>query len=394
MFKKKTVFILGAGASKPYRYPLGSDLIEQIIINIENDTVHLPRLTEDPSRPYYYNTNNGTKDENRYFFKDFKNGFKIIDVGNISTQNLTQLFTATYLTSTSFTPHSVELNQINEFFKFKELLQQHDPVSIDNFLRDFPTYAEVGKIMIIYSLLKCEIKNYFYHNQNDGNWYSSLFNDLCSGLTDANDILKSTCNFITFNYDISLDFYLCNRLNQTERFSALGEKFIENSRIHHVYGTIHDITKIGSYGHFATPEPKCEDTLHNTKRFIYALQNQQNIRTIDEERKGHDDRVQQLIKYADEIIIIGFGFDSNNLNILGFPCSLGEYFSSEMYQTNGLFYDKTIKWFNFMGEMTNVQRKFEAMSITVHPHAPRIIISKLNNIKKAYDNDFKESLYG
>ncbi len=44
MFKKETVFILGAGASKPYGYPLGSDLIKEIIANIDNDCIYIPKI--------------------------------------------------------------------------------------------------------------------------------------------------------------------------------------------------------------------------------------------------------------------------------------------------------------------------------------------------------------
>ncbi len=44
MFSEETVFILGAGASKCYGYPLGSELIENIIDAIEKESVDLPFL--------------------------------------------------------------------------------------------------------------------------------------------------------------------------------------------------------------------------------------------------------------------------------------------------------------------------------------------------------------
>lgn len=42
MFHKKTVLILGAGASKPYGYPIGRELISGIIEIIENDKIFRP----------------------------------------------------------------------------------------------------------------------------------------------------------------------------------------------------------------------------------------------------------------------------------------------------------------------------------------------------------------
>ena len=38
-FNEETTFILGAGASKPYGYPVGAELISNIVENINSDNI-------------------------------------------------------------------------------------------------------------------------------------------------------------------------------------------------------------------------------------------------------------------------------------------------------------------------------------------------------------------
>lgn len=44
MFKSETLFILGAGSSYPYGYPLGKELVKHIIDNIKSDQILIPLL--------------------------------------------------------------------------------------------------------------------------------------------------------------------------------------------------------------------------------------------------------------------------------------------------------------------------------------------------------------
>ena len=83
MFRNKTVFVLGAGASKPYGYPIGRELIDDIIDNIERDKIFLPQR-HGQSRSYFYNENSETKETNRYLFStDFEAHFKLITLESI-----------------------------------------------------------------------------------------------------------------------------------------------------------------------------------------------------------------------------------------------------------------------------------------------------------------------
>ncbi|NNM58733.1 MAG: hypothetical protein HKM04_02855 [Legionellales bacterium] len=331
MFKKRTAFILGAGASYPYGYPTGKQLIKGIIKAINSDAIHLSSSSFD---------------------------FKAVD----------------------------------KFEDLKNRLIEHDPLSIDTFLHDNPSYAEVGNIMTAYVLLKCEDKALLGHMCYD-NWYSCLFNELTSEIEDdaVDAILANQCHFITFNYDVSLDFYLFNRLNMTERFKQgdLPRKFLtnKNPRIIHVYGQIHEPSSLEHYGNYTQNTP--ED---NRKRFMAAIENSQDkengIRTISEAR-SRNKRIVEIIKQAEELIIIGFGFDRTNLDILGFPRDENAYLDAEPK----FFANKTIKWLNFEAGMQNTQRKLENLGKYKSKDSPEIIISTAESISLAYQNNFKTTLY-
>ena len=55
MFNTKTLFILGAGASAPYGYPIGKQLIQNIIDDME-DFIFIPKY-QSKKRPPYWNEN-------------------------------------------------------------------------------------------------------------------------------------------------------------------------------------------------------------------------------------------------------------------------------------------------------------------------------------------------
>ena len=56
MFKKNTVFVLGAGASKPYGYPIGSELIDDIINDLKDDSLYVSP-SKGVTNNFHYNEN-------------------------------------------------------------------------------------------------------------------------------------------------------------------------------------------------------------------------------------------------------------------------------------------------------------------------------------------------
>lgn len=140
MIKEKTVFILGAGASKPYGFPTGFELREKICneridqIHLQDDTLIL-----------------------KYKIDDFRKTFS---------------------------------NSLN--------------TSIDLFLSRNKNFEDIGKYTIIHKILKAEHDSKEPSDIFDKqNWISYLYDRLTKKFTDDSyyKIADNKINIITFNYD-------------------------------------------------------------------------------------------------------------------------------------------------------------------------------------------------
>ena len=153
MITKKTVLILGAGASQPYGYPLGEELRRRICNNITNS--------------------HNTETLN---YLGFKGGI---------------------------------------IKKFRDEFLNSGKYTIDEFLEKRTEFVDIGKIAIGLELIPLEhIENLNMVNDSD-NWYRVVFKEMDSDIDefyDFNDFHKNKISFITFNYDRSLEQFMFNAL--------------------------------------------------------------------------------------------------------------------------------------------------------------------------------------
>lgn len=391
MFPKKTLFILGSGASLPYGYPIGVNLVSEIIKNIDSDQIYFP--------VDYRQTQNGRRNFSLESYTSLTKQYPIITTinDNISVNNhLTKKIIQ--VDNRGFYFEEIKLSEIDDLARLRDALDQFSPTSIDIFLRDNPSYAKAGKLMIIYSLLKLENLFDFNHSANgksndmDDNWYPFLLNDILYGCADNPENIKNmNVNFLTFNYDGSLDYFIISRLSKIEilknAFPDLS--YLNNVNIHHIYGSIHGDNPI-VYGEYFHKNKVKNTALLNAKRFDKSLNCIDNIKTIFDERKERDIAA-KYIQEAEEIIIIGFGFDRTNLDVLGFPNSVN---SNKNFQE--FLSGKTVRYMNYNGEMTNIDNEFEIISSHCvsnnRGQFAKITRSCATKIKNAYFRDFKPSL--
>lgn len=151
MITKPTVLVLGAGASQPYRYPTGKELIQNIISNIEVNSSLVHRLLV------------------------------------FSGYNYTDLRT------------------------FKTFLSRSSQPSIDAFLERHQAFVDVGKLAITAALSEKENIDYLYDDRD--NWYQHLFQAMDGTLID--DFKRNKLSVVTFNYDRSLDTFLFESLKHS-----------------------------------------------------------------------------------------------------------------------------------------------------------------------------------
>jgi hypothetical protein len=260
MITKKTVFILGAGASVPYGFPTGKGLRALICENFVNKIRSLAAKEND--RPAY------------------------ID----------------------YTGNEAE-NFVHAFLKSSTRC-------IDLFLARNPRLSEQGKIAIVLNILEAEQKSTFREamgpEKEKEDWYFYLFNRMTEKLTDAEGYKQFSGNkvsFVTFNYDRSLEHFLWESLTNSFLF-APRDKIIEQIKkipIFHVYGALG--------GGLAWDRP----SLSYGPDFGISLVDElsKNLRTIYEtEKEAEFSKAQEQISNAEQVFFLGFGYAEENCDVL------------------------------------------------------------------------------
>jgi hypothetical protein len=251
MIRRKTVFVLGAGASKPYGLPLGAELR------------------------------------------------KYICQGG-SQHNLAQVF----YEHCGISRHETE--------RFCGLFMRSGRGSIDAFLANRSDLSTLGKLAIAYELCIKEIPDTVFRIENTDNWYSTLWDKMVEDVTSGLDISRNKVRFVTFNYDRSLELFFHeaskSNFNLDEKNAYQAWSRIE---ILHVYGSL---GKLDS----ENPLTFRPYTPEITGQSLQIAAN--GIKVIPESRE-EDDRdfllAQDWFAWAEEIVFLGFGFDSLNVKRLG-----------------------------------------------------------------------------
>ena len=173
------VLVLGPGASKPYGFPTGPELIKRIMDMLEGSgpTVKLLERT----------------------------GFKW-----------------------------------REIRLFCNALYHSGLTQIDAFLENNPKYIGVGKAAIASALLPCENSEVIFKEKRikgEPHWYEYLFNRIGSSF---NELPNNKLSIVTFNYDRSIEFYLFVTFRQTNERKKHEEcvKQFKRIPIIHVYGSL------------------------------------------------------------------------------------------------------------------------------------------------------------
>ena len=149
-----------------------------------------------------------------------------------------------------------------------------------------------------------------------GDWYLYLYNRLIEGLIDRDalpDFSTGELAFITFNYDRSLEHFLYESLRNS--FTEVPEhrviQCLKNLKILHVYSQI-ALLKWQNSNESVDYRPQISESL--------LRRASSNIRTIYEVQQTPElAEAQNLVKQADEIFFLGFGFAPENMEVLSLP---------------------------------------------------------------------------
>ena len=275
MITVPTTLVLGAGASYEFGYPLGEALLYEISDNF-------------------------------------------ISSGTTATEHF-------FASGINITPIS--------FSDFSKIMRFSGQASVDAFVERRPDFAELAKHSIAHAILCHEdVEKPFKQGQN---LYKYIYS--CMGYSRKKDLFKeSNLNIVTFNYDLSLEYFLDTAIMNSFGLKTESEAMClreQSIKIKHVHGHIaplwtekEPLRKYGGEWTGAPDERKYPiSTDPSTLRQIAVSgrdikESAKNIHIpfedlSKESRQAFEDAFDLLVK-ARRIIFLGFAYDDRNLRRL------------------------------------------------------------------------------
>lgn len=250
MFRRRTVLVLGAGASRDFGFPTGRGLVDLVCdCLVRQDTVAL----------------------------------------------LAPLFGA------------------GEVQRFRDELKYSGAPSVDYFIEGRPEFHEIGRRAIACALIPCEqpIRLFGEHGASRPyTWYEYLFHQI---VADKGEPQHLHPGVVTFNYDRSLEFYLatCFSKLRNKSFSE-SLRVVGGMPVVHVYGDLGSLSSQDE-GRHRPFEPKLDtntiDIAAAGLRLIHDARGPGSAMGAG----CNVGRARDLIQAAEAIYFIGFGYDRTNL---------------------------------------------------------------------------------
>ena len=176
MINEPTVLVLGAGASQPYGFPTGRDLLLKICADLINEGTPLSKNMSTCGYP---------RDQQKAFRDPL-------------------------------------------FFSMLP--------SVDAFLENRPEFLEIGKTVLSCALIPYERLDPVHNRTSTMQWYEYLFSKITSV---RDEFGKNKLSIVTFNYDRSLEQFLFNALTNTfGGDEAETYQLLRKVPIIHVYGQL------------------------------------------------------------------------------------------------------------------------------------------------------------
>ena len=370
MFETPTTFLLGAGASHHYGYPTGKGLIKEI----EKEAQNLLLFLDD--------------------CKEFSPGVLPVFVSkNLQDRN-------------NLEQTHIQINSIKTACEnLIKRIQVDGSTSIDSFITRNQSLSMICKTLIALVIIKNESSNTenrdYISNPNppktERNWLRFVANHIKKGCRHSSDLHKNNVNFVTFNYDLSLETELRKQILCDELFAEEDiDKFLFENRIIHIYGSVD--TKNVPIRHEMTtkrfPDPIVHQRflkyLHLVPIYNRAYTASESLNVINpEERKDqapHIEIAKAKIRESTKLYILGYGFDKDNNERLDLINAVAASKISKVYFTN---FESVKGIFLSAGAfLAGDEDVFEGKtSVYQKPGGPKIKWSD-HNVYMALQNDF------
>lgn len=284
MIKENTVFIIGAGASKPYGYPTGAELKDLI-------------------------NNNG------------QNIIRNIEIDQ--RESIRKMLV-------------LNLNDLKKHIEISNPDDQIDWI-LKRFERGYPYLYDIGRMLIIHIILTIEHTNLNENGnlkcKSNEDWYQELFSIMTVSAYNPNpELFKSNrASFLSFNYDRSLDFFLKRKITNYYDYTSYetnAHQIYSYFKPIHIYGSVSDLydNKCIAFGNYQNELTHLEKSKANIQLIRVDNNDISNVNFIE------------ILAEAKRIYFLGFGYDTLNLQLLGFPAILRkehEVFGTAFKKTKG-----------------------------------------------------------
>ena len=297
MYNRNTVFILGAGASWHYGYPTGEILVHEV----RRFAVELSNYC------------NGCAERSIGYAPKF-----------IARDGLTK-------------DRWREWRDI--FSKVSLRIDNADPLVIDYFLSQNPDLREAVTFLIAWVILRREALYRSYknrenrttesHQRTNDNWVRFIAHKRVQTRPDSSALSQNRVNFITFNYDYSLEQALIQSLDSLSylRHSDI-VNFMSEQRIVHMYGQVryapYSTDGVGGFSVVENPlalfgNSQAQHQLADLMDKVYNASREINVIEIGNKDDNSDNIqvAQEILAKATDLYFLGYGFDENNNKRLG-----------------------------------------------------------------------------
>jgi hypothetical protein len=282
---RKTVFIIGAGASKEAGLPIGSELKKMIAKALDIRFQDLGRMVSGDNRIYQA---------------------LLARVSDVSDQN-------------------VMLQSLQRAgWRIRDAMPQ--AISIDNFIDTHSDNKHIelcGKLAIVRTILETEAKCTLTVDKSQGNsqlrfeklaetWFNRFFQRLCENCrpTDLKNRLKSVA-LIIFNYDRCIEHYLYYAFQNYYAMSpSESAQLLRDLEVYHPYGVVGSLP-------WLRMDNAIEFGGEPSGHQLLGLATQ--IKTFTEGTDAGSSEVDSIrsnMKSAQRLIFLGFAFHKLNLDIL------------------------------------------------------------------------------
>jgi hypothetical protein len=248
-----TVLVLGAGASAPFKFPTGKELLINVARELREKNNDITQLMK---------------------------GFN----------------------------HSDEL-----IYEFSNRLVMSQAPSIDRFLVETAgegKFKDIGRQAIAFKIAEREqsdvLMNRLQRDGHQADWYEHVLNNILSHGRDG--ITNNKLKIVTFNYDRSLEHYLA------EAFKAYGfdPNYLLHFQVLHVYGFLGPYPAVPY-----APPAKCHpDTVSDVCHKIDEYAKRIKIMTEQRNNLDLIAAIEDRFKGSENVVFLGCGYHQENLDLL------------------------------------------------------------------------------